>query len=195
MYAAAEPVASVVTEPVAPIPAPEPAVAAEAEVVPDWSGLEDALHGRMTPPVAPIVAASAIPEPAVDHRPRDPDLRRRADAARPGRVDARSRRSRRREAHGATRAPSTRRARADRAPRQARGTRQAAPPATSAAARSWRQRISVTGTMVLVGGLFATLTLPAYADNNAPTAQVLAAHSARVDAQSVSVDAVGDDDG
>jgi surface antigen len=43
--------------------------------------------------------------------------------------------------------------------------------------------------MVLVGGLFATLTLPAYADNNAPTAQVLAAHSARVDAQSVSVDA------
>ena len=49
--------------------------------------------------------------------------------------------------------------------------------------------------MVLVGGLFATLTLPAYADNNAPTAQVLAAHSARVDAQSVSVDAVGDDDG
>ncbi|TPW72882.1 CHAP domain-containing protein [Schumannella sp. 10F1B-5-1] len=42
----------------------------------------------------------------------------------------------------------------------------------SASKRSIRQRITATGTMVLVGGLFASLALPAYAfdDSGAPTA-------------------------
>ncbi|TXK19372.1 CHAP domain-containing protein [Homoserinibacter sp. GY 40078] len=69
--------------------------------------------------------------------------------------------------------------------------------ASGSSKRPVRQRLTAAGTMVLVGGLFASLTLPAYASNDyagtlddaAPvSAQVLALDESEVDAKSVAGD-------
>ncbi|HWH26234.1 MAG TPA: CHAP domain-containing protein [Pseudolysinimonas sp.] len=64
----------------------------------------------------------------------------------------------------------------------------------SKAPRNWRQRLSATGVMVVVVGFFASLTLPAYAEGNAPVAAAAAAAGAAqtlVAGANVETDAAG----
>lgn len=62
----------------------------------------------------------------------------------------------------------------------------AAAAASSTGAKSWRQRLSASGVMVVVAGLFATLALPAYADNEDPA--VVQQRTAAAAVQTLAVD-------
>ncbi|MFT4030293.1 MAG: CHAP domain-containing protein [Protaetiibacter sp.] len=68
-----------------------------------------------------------------------------------------------------------------------RATKAAIAPAAATRAGAIRKRLSVAGTMLLVGGLFASLTLPAYASIDANGGAVDAA--ARVDGQALALNA------
>jgi len=88
--------------------------------------------------------------------------------------------------------PSSRRARRDRAGSSRPAARPVAPTtpsAPSASARpSTRKRLSAAGTMVLVGGLFVSLTLPAYASNNYSGGELAEPAAAKIGAQTLALD-------
>jgi surface antigen len=161
----------------ASVPLILPAVAAEPAVPSVPVTPADAAPGvdafaAMFGQTAPVhdAAASAAP---VEPEPAAPDLamtgveaptsRRALRAARTSFAASESVRAPR-----TPRAPRGRAAKAERAPRD---------PAASQQRKKLRERITAAGVMVLVGGLFAALALPAYADSGSGGVALVAAHS------------------
>jgi len=86
-------------------------------------------------------------------------------------------------------APRPPRDHAGRGARSGRPERAPQDPDAAAHSKTIRQRVSAAGVMVLVGGLFASLTLPAYADNGAGA---VAAIAAKGGTQALAVDSKAD---
>lgn len=92
-----------------------------------------------------------------------------------------------------TEEPASRRGRRDRGASTHPASRPVAPaaprtPSASAARPSVRKRLSAAGTMVLVGGLFVSLTLPAYASNDYSGGELAEPAAAKIDAQALALD-------
>lgn len=131
-------------------------------------------------PIAPIAQPVPMPSAPVAEAAEQLDVASVfgfVDAAAPERDARRARRD------APTRAPK------GRAPRQPRSkrTRPVAASTVRAASerKSIRQRATGLGVMVLVGGLFAVLALPAYADNDASSLQA----ASKIDSQTLTVSA------
>ena len=121
-------------------------------------------------PVVGAAAAAAADDPFFVTR------RTHAAPARPtGRTTSRGRGSGRADSRRA----DSRRATAPRAGRAASTRGRVASGSAGADAKSLRQRLFGVGVMVLVGGLFAVLAIPAYADNDAATLHAAAAVQAQ----------------
>jgi len=180
----ATPVARYVVPQSAPVPIVPSIV---PSTVPSWH--VDAAAAAHAPgaaaagaPAASAPAVGAATAAAAD----DPFLVTRRTHAAPARPTARptsrGRGGARSGARGSGRADSRRvdsRADAHRAGRAASTRGRAASGSAGADAKSLRQRLFGVGVMVLVGGLFAVLAIPAYADNDAATLHAAAAVQAQ----------------
>jgi len=171
-------VAAELATPVARYVVPQSApVAIVPSVVPSWH-VDAAATAAAGAPAAGAPAVGAAAAAAVD----DPFLVTRRTHAAPARPTARptsrGRGGARSGARGNGRTDSRRadsRADALRAGRAASSRGRAASGSAGADAKSLRQRLFGVGVMVLVGGLFAVLAIPAYADNDAATLHAAAA--------------------
>ncbi|HEU0206167.1 MAG TPA: CHAP domain-containing protein [Pseudolysinimonas sp.] len=159
-------IAAELATPVGPYVVPQ---SAAAPIVPSWAAAEGSAASVAPAAADPLLTARrlhAAPARAAGPQP----LRRGRSAARRAARGATTNRA----ARGATTNGAARGATTNGAARGATTNRRAAP-GTQAGAKPLRQRIFGVGVMVAVGGLFAVLAIPAYADNNAATLHAAAA--------------------
>jgi len=168
----ATPVARYVVPQSAPVPIVPSAVPSNVPSnVPSWHVDAAAPAPAAGTPVvgAPVVGAAAAA--AAD----DPFLVTRRTHAAPARPTTRPTSRGRGSARTNSGRADSRRATAPRAGRAVSTRGRAASGSAGADAKSLRQRLFGVGVMVLVGGLFAVLAIPAYADNDAATLHAAAA--------------------
>jgi surface antigen len=162
-------------DPVAPVTASVPVIVPAATAAPaEQAPAVDAFAALFTPAVEPSRATASIPVPTpadlgVVAEPAAPDF------ALPTVQEPTSRRARR--AAQASVAASSARLPRDGRGRAARPEKAPRDPAASLQRKKLRERMTAAGVMVIVGGLFAALALPAYADSGSGGVALVAAHA------------------